>query len=122
MEAVVIHETGGPEVLRLEEIEQPQPSEGEVLIALRAASVNPIDVKRRRDFADSFPVVLGYDLSGVVAESRAEEFSAGHEVFGRGTSGTYAQLATAHAGGLARKPAGLTHEQAAAIQIGRAHV
>lgn len=117
MEAVVIHETGGPEVLGLEEIEPPQPGDGEVLVSLRAASVNPFDVKRRRDFADTFPLVLGSDLAGVVEESRVEGFSAGDEVFGRGTSGTYAQLATARADGLARKPAGLTDEQAAAIPV-----
>lgn len=117
MEAAVIHETGGPEVLQLEEIEQPDVGEGGILIALRAASVNPVDVKRRRRFAESFPVVLGYDLSGVVQDSRVEQFSVGDEVFGRGTSGTYAQFATARAPGLARKPAGLSHEQAAAIPV-----
>jgi NADPH:quinone reductase-like Zn-dependent oxidoreductase len=117
MKAAVIHETGGPEVLQLEEIEPPQPGEEEVLVAVRAASVNPVDVKRRRDFADSFPLVLGYDLSGVVERSRAEEFSAGDEVFGRGASGTYAEFATARGLGLAKKPAELSHEQAAAIPV-----
>jgi NADPH:quinone reductase-like Zn-dependent oxidoreductase len=117
MEAVVIHETGGPEVLRLEEVERPEPDEGEVLVAVRAASVNPIDMKRRRDFADSFPLILGYDLSGVVEDSRSQGFSPGDEVFGRGTSGTYAQFATAQEGGIARKPSDISHEQAAAIPV-----
>lgn len=117
MKAAVIHETGGPDVLRIEEVEPPQPDDGEVLVSLRAASVNPIDVKQRRGMADSFPLVLGYDLSGVVEESRADGFSAGEEVFGRGASGTYAQLATARGSGLAVKPAGLSHEQAAAIPV-----
>jgi NADPH:quinone reductase-like Zn-dependent oxidoreductase len=117
MEAVVIHETGGPEVLRLEEVERPEPGEGEVLVALRAASVNPVDMKRRRDFADSFPLILGYDLSGVVEDSRSQEFSPGDEVFGRGTTGTYAQFAVAQGTAIARKPSGISHEQAAAIPV-----
>jgi NADPH:quinone reductase-like Zn-dependent oxidoreductase len=117
MKAAVIHETGGPEVLRLEEAERPQPDEGEVLVRVHAASVNPYDGKLRGRFADSFPLVIGSDLSGVVEESRVEELSAGDEVFGRGTSGTYAQLATARASALAAKPAGITHEQAAAIPV-----
>ena len=117
MEAVVIHETGGPEVLHLEEVERPEPGEGEVLVAIRAASVNPADMKRRRDFADSFPLILGYDLSGVVEDSHSQQISPGDEVFGRGTTGTYAQFAVAGEGGIASKPSGISHEQAAAIPV-----
>jgi NADPH:quinone reductase-like Zn-dependent oxidoreductase len=117
MEAVVMHETGGPDVLRLEEVEKPEPGEGEVLVALRAASVNPVDMKRRRGGAEALPVVLGHDLSGVVEDSRAQDFSPGDEVFGRGTSGTYAQFAIAQEGEIARKPSGISHEQAAAIPV-----
>ena len=48
MQAIVMHETGGPEVLRMEEVDPPRPGEGEVLVRVRAASVNPIDWKFRR--------------------------------------------------------------------------
>src|SRR5205807_8923210 len=91
MQAVGMHETGDPGVLRLEEAEQPEPDDGQVLIRVRAASVNPIDWKQRRGLADKqLPAVLGVDVSGVVEESRAGDFAAGDEVFGAAASGGYA--------------------------------
>jgi NADPH:quinone reductase-like Zn-dependent oxidoreductase len=118
MHAVVIHETGGPEVLQWEELARPEPGDGEVLIRVRAASVNPADWKARRGNRElALPAVLGYDVSGTVEESRAEGFSEGDEVFGIAGSGGYAEYATAPAGTIAKKPEGVTHEQAAAIPI-----
>ena len=55
MQAVVIHETGDPDVLRYEEIDRPEPAEGEVLIRARAASVNPADWKDRRSRGRAAP-------------------------------------------------------------------
>jgi NADPH:quinone reductase-like Zn-dependent oxidoreductase len=119
MKAVVMHETGGPEVLRLEDVDAPEPGDGEVLIRVRAASVNPIDWKYRRGLAEkALPAVLGNEASGIVEASGAEGFSEGDEVFGMVASGGYAELATASAGAIARKPAGVSHEQAAAIPVG----
>lgn len=118
MHAIVIHETGDPDVLRYEEVERPEPGDGELLIRVRAASVNPVDWKRRRGFAEvDLPAVLGSDLSGTVEESRADGFAEGDEVFGRAASGAYAEFATASAGGIAKKPAELSHEQAAALPV-----
>ena len=118
MRAVVIHETGGPEVLSLEQVERPEPGEGEVLIAVKAASVNPIDWKIRRGVREiAMPKILGNDGSGVVEVSRAEGFVAGEEVFGIVPSGGYAQFATAGAGTIAKKPAGLSHAQAACLPV-----
>src|SRR5213592_3967626 len=118
MHAVVMHETGGPHVLRYEEAERPEPGDGEVLIRVRAASVNPVDWKRRRGIADKqLPAVLGNDVSGTVELSRAEGFAEGDEVFGIAESGGYAEFATAPAEVIAKKPAGVTHEQAAAIPV-----
>lgn len=118
MHAIVIHETGGPEVLQYEEVERPEPSDGEVLIRVRAASVNPIDWKNRRGMsAEDLPAVLGREVSGTVEISRADGFSEGDEVFGWSASGGYAEFSTASAGALAKKPAGVTFEQAAAIPV-----
>src|SRR3954469_1228462 len=118
MQAVVIRETGGPEVLRLEEVEPPSPADGEVLIRVRAASVNPVDWKYRRGLAQKpLPAVLGNDVSGTVEASRAEGYAEGDDVFGMAASGGYAQLATASASVIAKKPTGVTHEQAPAIPV-----
>jgi NADPH:quinone reductase-like Zn-dependent oxidoreductase len=118
MHAALIRETGGPEVLRLEEVERPEPGEGEVLIKVHAASVNPIDWKQRRGLRPKpLPAVLGSDVSGTVELSRAEGFAQGDAVFGFAASGSYAELATANAGVIAKKPAGVSHEQAAAIPV-----
>ena len=118
MNAVVMHETGDPEVLRYEEIDAPEPGEGEVLIRVHAAAVNPIDWKFRRGLVEKpLPAVLGSDVSGTVEASRAEGFAAGDEVFGLAASGGYAELATARAPVIAPKPAGVSHEQAAALPV-----
>jgi NADPH:quinone reductase-like Zn-dependent oxidoreductase len=118
MHAVVMHETGGPEVLRWEEVDRPEPGDGEVLIRVHAASVNPADWKARRGFRETpLPAVLGYDVSGTVELSRAEGFAEGDEVFGIVASGGYAEFATASAQTIAKKSEGLTHEQAAAIPV-----
>ena len=118
MRAVVTNETGPPDVLRYEEAERPEPSDGEVLIRVHAASVNPVDWKYRRGLAEKqMPAVLGQDVSGTVEVSRVEGFAEGDEVFGFAPSGGYAEFATAPAGAIARKPSGVSHEQAAAIPV-----
>jgi NADPH:quinone reductase-like Zn-dependent oxidoreductase len=118
MRAVLMRQTGDPEVLRLEEVDRPEPGEGEVLIRVRAASINPIDWKLRRgDRPMDLPAVLGNDVSGTVERSRAAGFAEGDEVFGMTPSGGYAEFATAPAALIAIKPAGVSHEQAAAIPV-----
>ena len=118
MQAVVMHETGDPDVLRNEEIDRPEPGDGELLIKVRAASVNPADWKLRRGFMNKpLPTVLGYDVSGTVETSLADGFAEGDEVFGSSASGGYAEYSTASAGVIAKKPEGVSHEQAAAIPV-----
>lgn len=118
MHAVLIHETGGPDVLRYEETERPTPGEGEVLIEVRAASVNPIDWKIRRGLRETqLPAVLGNDVSGVVELSRMDGFVAGDEVLGVASSGGYAEFATVPSTLITKKPAGVSYEQAAALPV-----
>src|SRR5919112_4777496 len=118
MKAVLIHETGSPDVLHYEEAEQLEPDEGEVLIRVRAASVNPVDWKQRRGLSQTeVPAVLGKDVSGTVEVSRAEGFDEGDDVFGMAASGGYAEYATASAAAIAKKPEGISHEQAAALPV-----
>ena len=117
MKAVVIHETGGPEVLQVGDVDPPEPGDGEVLVRVHAASVNPVDWKTRRGAREvPLPAVLGYDLSGVIEESRADGFEAGDEVFGW-AAGAQAELATASADAIAHKPEGMSHQQAAALPV-----
>ncbi len=118
MRAVLLSETGGPEVLRVEDVPMPDPGDGEVLIRVRAASINPIDWKYRSGLSPKdLPAVLGNDISGTVEQSRTEEFADGDDVFGFAPTGGYAEFATAPAPAIARKPAGLSHEQAAALPV-----
>src|SRR5215211_1659241 len=118
MRAVVMHETGGADVLRLEETEPPEPADGEVLIGVRAASVNPVDWKYRRGFVEAeLPTVLGKDVSGTVEVSRADGFADGDDAFGYVPGGGYAEFVAAPAGAIAKKAAALSHEQAAALPV-----
>jgi NADPH:quinone reductase-like Zn-dependent oxidoreductase len=118
MHAILMHEPGGPDVLHYEETERPEPAEGEVLIRVRAASVNPADWKSRRGrAANDLPAVLGHDVSGTVETSRAEGFEPGDDVFGLVPGGAYAEFAVAPSDAIAKKPEGLSHEQAAAIPV-----
>jgi len=118
MRAVLLRQTGDPEMLTLEEAETPAPADGQVLLRVCAASVNPIDWKFRRGLIPKqLPAVLGSDVSGRIERSRAEGFHEGEDVFGFAASGGYAELATASAGMIARKPAGVGHEQAAALPV-----
>jgi NADPH:quinone reductase-like Zn-dependent oxidoreductase len=118
MQAVVMRQTGDPDVLSLEEAERPEPADGEVLIRVRAVAVNPIDWKYRRGLMPKqLPAVLGSDVSGTIEVSRAEGFAEGDEVFGFAASGAYAEFVTAPSAAIAQKPSGVSHEQAAAIPV-----
>ena len=88
MKAIVVHEYGGPEVLKFEDYPDPVAGPGEVLVRVAATSVNPIDYKRRarltKDFYPlKFPGLIGVDLAGTVAKvgRGAESFSIGDQVF-----------------------------------------
>jgi NADPH:quinone reductase-like Zn-dependent oxidoreductase len=123
VKAIVMHEYGGPEVLRFEDFPDPVPGEGELLVRVIAASINPIDVKRRagatKDFYPvSFPGVIGVDFSGEVIALGAgvKGFSIGDRVFGMADK-TYAELCVVKAASVAKIPGGLDTVEAAAIPL-----
>jgi NADPH:quinone reductase-like Zn-dependent oxidoreductase len=123
MKAIVVHEYGGPEVLKFEEYPDPVPGPGEVLVRVAAASVNPIDYKRRagltKDFYPmTFPGLIGVDLAGTVTKlgPGVEGFSVGDQVFAMADN-TYAELCVVKAAVLAKVPKGLDLIQAAALPL-----
>lgn len=127
MKAVRIHRYGGPEVLVCEEAEKPVPGDGEVLVRIRAAGVNPVDWKVRqgslRDFlAPRLPLIPGWDFAGIIEEAGAGVgfLQPGLAVYGHpviGLDGTYAEYIAVKAEHVAPKPESLTFEQAAAVPL-----
>ena len=123
MKAIVVHQYGGPEVLKFEQYPDPVPGPGEVLVRVAASSVNPIDYKRRagltKDFYPmQFPSLIGVDIAGTVIKigSGVEDFSVGDQVFAMADN-TYAELCVVKAAVLAKVPKGLDLIQAAALPL-----
>jgi NADPH:quinone reductase-like Zn-dependent oxidoreductase len=130
MKAVRIHNHGGPEVLQYEDAPHPQLGNGEVLIRVHAAGVNPADWKVReghlKQFVQhGFPFILGWDLSGVIEEvganpAAAERFKKGDEVFSKpdtSRDGAYAEYIVVRDSEVALKPKSLHHVYAAAVPL-----
>lgn len=129
MKAIAIQRYGGPEVLEEMDLEVREPGEGEVLVRIHAAGINPVDWKiregRLRDrMPNRFPITLGWDLAGTVEKRGwgARRFSEGQAVLGyaRRTEiheGTYAQYITLPECYLTARPGHMTHEQAAALPL-----
>jgi alcohol dehydrogenase len=127
MKAFAIDRYGGPEVLALRDFPEPEPGPGDLLVAMRAASVNPVDFKIRSGgvkvlVKDRFPLVLGCDVSGVVVRvgPGVTRFAPGDEVFGRlrkDRIGAFAECVLVDEALAASKPANLTHAEAASIPL-----
>jgi len=127
MKAIVIHEYGGPEVLKYEDVPRPEPKEDQILIRVIAAGVNPVDGMIRsgmfaKDGNRAFPIILGGDVAGVVEKvgSKITKFKAGDPVFAYVSlddSGGYAQYALVTEREAALKPKSLSHVEAAAVPI-----
>ncbi|MFF7549216.1 NADP-dependent oxidoreductase [Streptomyces canus] len=127
--AYVFTRYGGPETEAFVDVDRPSPGPGQLLVAVRAAGVNPVDWKIRSgyrrpgDSADrDFPAVLGSEVSGVVAElgEGVEGFAVGDEVFGNTVSGGYAEYTLVPVDIAAHKPAGLSHAAAATLPVAAA--
>ena len=130
MKAIVIDRYGTPDVLRLAEVDRPTPGEEQVLVQVKASSVNPFDwhflTGEPKLFRPAFGGlrkpkhrILGADFAGVVEEvgSAATQFAPGDEVYGLTDGGVYAEYLVANQVTMAPKPEGLTFEEAAAIPL-----
>ena len=132
MKAIRIHEDGGPEVLRFEDVPDPEPGPGEVLIGLRAASLNHLDIWLRRGLPSApKPRILGADGAGVVAGlgEGVDRFAEGDRVVvnpgldegarivGEHMDGTHAELIALPADYVYPLPDGLSFEEAASFPL-----
>lgn len=124
MRVITQYSFGGPEVLQIVDAPAPQPLPTEVLVRVNAIGLNPLEPRLR---AGEFPLlgqppfILGWDISGAVEHAQTWRFRPGDEVFGMPlfprTAAGYAELVAAPALHLARKPASLSHIEAAALPV-----
>jgi NADPH:quinone reductase-like Zn-dependent oxidoreductase len=127
MKAVRIHTQGGPETLVYEDAPRPTPLTNEVLIRVRAASVNPVDWKIRDGygkeiFNHQMPLILGWDVAGTIEAvgPEVDKFKLGEPVYGYTSllrDGAYAEFAIAKQEEIALKPASLDFVEAAAVPV-----
>ena len=128
MKAFVFTANGGPEVEKFLDLPRPVPGPGQVLVAVRAAGVNPADWKRRSGFRrpgmpdPQFPTVFGAEAAGIVeaAGDGAAGFAPGDAVFGNPVTGGYAEYTLFPAETVALKPAALSFADAAALPVAAA--
>lgn len=129
MKAIILTAAGSIDNLRMEELATPFPKEDELLVQVKAISINPVDSKTRKGGAlygpikEQGPVILGWDISGIVtsAGQNVTGFKTGDEVFGMvnfpGHGRAYAEYVTAPATHFAIKPANITYAEAAAATL-----
>lgn len=121
MKAIRIHEFGGPEVLRYEDVPEPQPGPGEIRIKIFAAGVNPMDWKVRRGYISSLPLptIMGLDVAGTVdiVGQGENSFQPGDEVFAKVAvgKGGYAEYTVARPAEMAMKPKSIGFVESASI-------
>jgi NADPH:quinone reductase-like Zn-dependent oxidoreductase len=125
MKAVVVHEYGGPEVLKYEDAPRPEPKENELLVRVIACGVNPADPlivsgRYAKEFGTHLPLVPGYDVAGVVERTGAKvtKFKVGDGVYGYALfGGGWAEDAVLAEHEAALKPKSLTFVEAAAVPL-----
>jgi NADPH:quinone reductase-like Zn-dependent oxidoreductase len=129
MRAIILRGFGGVENLVGTEIPVPDISDNEVLVRVKAFSINPVDIKTRlgRGQASRLkeynPMIPGWDISGIISKTgkSVATFKNGDEVFGMvnfpGHGKAYAEFVAAHESHLALKPANVSHEEAAAASL-----
>ena len=125
MKAIVLHEYGGPEVLKYEDAPRPEPKENEVLVRVMAAGVNPVDAlirsgKYAKVFGTNLPLVPGYDIAGVVEKigTKVAKLKVGDAVYAYPMwGGGYAEYAVATDGEAALKPKSISFVEAAGVPL-----
>ncbi len=124
IQAIQVHDYGDADQLKLEQIAQPEPKEGEVLVRVHAAGVNPMDWKIRAGAAKSFmqpsfPYIPGHAFAGTIEKvgNGVTAFQVGQEVFGLSSQGTYTQYTVAPVNVIALKPKSLSFDEAATIPV-----
>ena len=125
MKAIVVHEYGGPEVLKYEDVPRPEPKENEALVRVIAAGVNPVDAlirtgKYAKFFGTTLPLIPGYDIAGIVEKKGAKitKVKAGDSIYAYVLwGGGYAEYAVATEGEATAKPKSLNYIEAAAVPL-----
>ncbi|WP_423750614.1 quinone oxidoreductase family protein [Salinirarus marinus] len=125
MRAIRYHDGGGPDVLRVDELERPEPARDEVLVEMRAASINPVDAVLREQGAPRVPKTTGSDIAGVVTAvgTDVDAYEEGDRVFatglhvGRFAGGSFADFAVVPTDLLAPLPEGVDFEEGAAVAL-----
>jgi NADPH:quinone reductase-like Zn-dependent oxidoreductase len=126
MRAVVAHEYGAPDVLKLEQVPRPEPNDDEALVRVIASSVNPADPltlsgKYAKEFGTHLPLIAGYDIAGVVEKtgSGVTKLKPGDAVYGYPTfGGGWADYTTVKEWEVSAKPKSLNYVAAAAVPMG----
>jgi NADPH:quinone reductase-like Zn-dependent oxidoreductase len=125
MRAVVAHEYGAPDVLKLEQVQRPEPKDDEALVRVIASSVNPADPltlsgKYAKEFGTHLPLIAGYDIAGVVEKTGANitKLKVGDAVYGYPTfGGGWADYVAVKEWEVAAKPNSLNFVEAAAVPM-----
>jgi len=124
MKALRFHEYGGPDVLKTEEAPIPEPGEGEILVQVSGAGVNPVDWKLREGYLQAYfpvdlPAIVGWEFSGTVSKlgPGVTSFSVGDEVYGHTHYGATAEYTLAKANEAALKPVAMDLPDAAAVPL-----
>ncbi|MFJ5842896.1 NADP-dependent oxidoreductase [Streptomyces shenzhenensis] len=124
MRVITQQALGGPEVLTIVDAPEPQPLPTEVLVRVKAIGLNPLEARLRAGefpLIGQLPFILGWDISGVVEEAQTWRFRPGDEVFGMPlfprAASAYAEVVSAPALHLARKPTSLSHVEASALPV-----
>ena len=130
MKAIVIEKVGGVENLIVKEVTTPNAKENEVLIEVKAISINPVDYKVRSNehalnaiYGEKRPAILGWDIAGTVvsAGDKVNQFKIGDDVFGMvnfpGQGNAYAEVVSAPENHLAKMPKNVSFEEAAATTL-----